>query len=287
VLLGSEGAGVWRSEDGGATFSRADQGMTNVRAVALARDGRSLYVAVNHAGPASGVYVTRDGGRSFDGPRAVPTVLDLAAGAGGVWAATEQGLYRAAGDGFERVAELGAARVEQVLTAGRRVVARTAQKLWQSSGGDFAEVPYRHGPPRAAALDGAALWVADADGLYRLSADSNHSISVPYRGGAVQAVDGLLVWSGKQGVFTRADTAAPWQDAGSGPTRAVETGAPTCPLLLLGADSALLLSAVGVASPLPLPVPARDVVAAAALDGRLWLGTSGHGLLSRALDCVQ
>jgi photosystem II stability/assembly factor-like uncharacterized protein len=285
VLLGSEGAGVWRSEDGGSTFVRSDQGMTNVRAAALLRTSYGLRVAVNHAGPASGIYLTRDGGRTFTGPAAVPTVLGLAAGEDAIWAATEQGLYRSRGDSFERVAEIGAARVEQVLAAGRRVVARAGQKLWQSTGGEFTAVPYRHGPPRAAALDGDALWVADAEGLYRLTADSNHSIAVPYSGGSVQSIDGLLVWSGKPGVFTRAGASAPWREAGGGPTRALETGDKACPLLLLGAESAALLSRRGVSTPLPLAVPARDVVAAAVLDGRLWLGTSGHGLLSRPLDC--
>jgi hypothetical protein len=32
-------------------------------------------------------------------------------------------------------------------------------------------------------------------------------------------------------------------------------------------------------------VPARDVAAATTHGGRLWLGTSGHGLLAGPLDC--
>ncbi len=287
VLLGSEGAGVWRSEDGGASFARSDAGMTNVRVMALARAGQSLHVAVNHAGPASGLYETRDGGLTFGGPQPVPTVLDLAAGPDGVWAATEQGLWRWRGEAFGRVEELGTSRVEQVLVAGRRVVARTAQKLWQSTGAEFSKVPYRHGPPRAAALDGDGLWVADADGLYRLSESTNHSVAVPYRGGAVQIVSGKLVWSGGSGVFTRDRLEVPWQELAVGPARALSTGDVACPLLVLGVESARLVSAQGLTTLVPLPVPARDVFSAVAFHGRLWLGTSGHGLFSRQLDCAE
>src|SRR4029453_16245310 len=251
----------------------------------LARHGKSLYVAVNHAGPASGVYVTQDGGRTFGGPLGVPTVVDLTAAEDGVWAATEQGLWLSRGEAFGRVEELGTARVEQVLDDGRRVVARTAQKLWQSTGAAFTEVSYRHGPPRAAALDGDNLWVADGDGLYRLHEDSNHSVAVPYRGGAVQIVGGVLVWSGKEGVWARTAVDAPWRDFSAGATRALQTGDAGCPLLLLGADAATLVSASGATFSLALPVPARDVAAAATLGGRLWLGTSGHGLLTGPLDC--
>ncbi len=287
VLMGSEGGGVWRSEDGGASWTRSDTGMTNSRVMALVREGQRLHVAVNHAGPASGIYTTADGGRSFAGPLRVPTVLALASTGSsedGVWAATEQGLFRAVGGGLSRVEELGSGRIEQVLVAGRRVVARGSQKLWQSTGEQFSEVPYRHGPPRAAALDGDTLWVADAEGLYRLSVDSNHEVAVPYRGGAVQVAAGGLVWSGKEGVWLRSGN-DPWRDAASDATRALATGDAACPLLLVGAKGVRLLAANGAATELELPVPPRDIAAAVSFGGRLWLGTSGHGLLSKPFTC--
>lgn len=285
VLLGSEGAGVWRSEDGGITFSRSDEGMTNARVMALGRSGDRLWVALNHGGPASGLYVTGDGGRSFHGPQRLPTVLDLSpAPDGEIWAATEQGLWRSQAGQLVRREELGASRVEQVVSRGSRVVARTAAGLWQSDGAGLAPVPYRHGPPRAATLDAEALWVADAEGLYRLGAGTNHQVAVPYRGGVVQSAGGALVWSGKEGVWARRPD-GPWRAVSEAARRALPTGDERCPLLVLDGRSASLVSTKGDLASLELPVPARDVAAVVAFGGRLWLGTAGHGLLSRPLSC--
>ena len=42
VLLGSEGGGVWRSEDGGTSFTRSDTGMTNARVTVKVTSNRGV-----------------------------------------------------------------------------------------------------------------------------------------------------------------------------------------------------------------------------------------------------
>ena len=79
ILLGTEGSGVWRSLDGGRSFIASSRGMTNLRVAATEAFRGQLLVAVNHAGPASGLYSSGDGGkdlrrrirlRAAHGPRA-------------------------------------------------------------------------------------------------------------------------------------------------------------------------------------------------------------------------
>jgi photosystem II stability/assembly factor-like uncharacterized protein len=292
VVLGTEGSGVWISGDGAETFRPAALGMTNLRVGALARAGRELLAAVNHAGPASGVYGSADGGASFGRPEPLPTVLALTVAGYRVFAATERGLFERSGDAWRQVAELGERRVEQVAAEGERVVARAADGLWELAGDRFVPAPYRHGRPRSAALFDQALWVSAADGLYRLTAAENDAVPAPLAGGrldrlASTAGDRLLL-SGSGGVWMRTGSAAPWVAIAAGEAAVRPTGDPRYPALVLGAAGAFLVEAeggalrgapaAGLLHPVALPVPARDVTAAALFDGKLVLGTSGYGL---------
>ena len=93
AVLATEGSGVWISDDGAESFRRSAHGMTNVRVAALARAGHELLAAVNHAGPASGIYSSNDGGATFGPPEVrLPTVLALAVAGYRVFAGTEKGL---------------------------------------------------------------------------------------------------------------------------------------------------------------------------------------------------
>ncbi len=141
VLLGSEGAGVWVSSDGGESFVSRPLAMRNVRVPALARMGDQIFAAVAHAGPASGVYRSPDGGTSFEPtPAELPTVLALATAGPTVYAATEAGLFARRGGAWERVAELGTARVEQLAEEGGRLYARTRAEIFERRGGRFERV---------------------------------------------------------------------------------------------------------------------------------------------------
>ena len=145
ILIGPEGAGIWSSTDAGESFRSRPVAMRNLRVPALHEDGDHLFAAVAHAGPASGVYRSPDGGSSFEPlPSELPTVLAMATSGERLFVATERGLFereRSAGAGsslesavpmrFERVSELGERRVEQLAAAGGRIVARTREALYE------------------------------------------------------------------------------------------------------------------------------------------------------------
>lgn len=304
VYLGTEGAGVWVSNDGGDTVHPSSAGLTNLRVGDVAAAGDDLVVAVNHAGPASGIYVSSDGGRSFrERWEGLPTVLDLAVGPGGersagatgeepvrVWAGTERGLFERRDGLWKRVEAFGERRVEAVLARGGRVVVQTHDGVWElergsgPSGERFVKTPYSHGAPRSAAIRGEDLWITDAAGLYRVADGSNHTVAAPYDAGRVMAVGDRLLYSGPKGAWAREDLAEPWVPLTTRPARILETGHGRHPALFFEEDRARLLDAAGVpAAEVELPIPARFVEAALIHDGRLYLATSGFGLLSTEL----
>jgi photosystem II stability/assembly factor-like uncharacterized protein len=288
IVLGTEGSGVWLSNDGGKFFQRTSKGMTNTRIAALAAAGDDLLVAVNHAGPISGVHVSHDRGKTFDGLFApIPTVVDLTVHKGRPYAATERGLYQRLGQDWHRVPELGDGRIEQVLSDGTALVARTATKLYELRGDKFVEKPFKHNAPRSAALLAGALWVTDDKGLYRLTADANHTILTPAaNGGRLERLaDRLLLW-GPEGAWTRKDSAdALWVELPAKPNRVVPTGDARYPVLLITGDRAALFDReTKTVKPVDLPVLARDVTAALILDGKLMVGTSGYGVLVEGME---
>lgn len=299
VYLGTEGAGVWVSNDGGDTVGPSSAGMTNLRVGDVAAAGDDLVVAVNHAGPASGIYLSNDGGRSFrERWEGLPTVLDLSAervaeGSGGggglrVWAGTERGLFERREGLWERVDTFGESRVEAVIARGGRVVVQTHDGVWELERGDagerFVKTPYSHGAPRSAAIRGDGLWITDATGLYRVVDGSNHTVAAPYEAGRVATVGDRLLYSGPKGAWARGDLADPWVPLTTRPARVLETGHPRHPALFFEADRVRLLEASGApGAELQIPIPSRFVEAALIHEGRLFLATSGFGLLSTDL----
>ncbi len=287
ILVGTEGAGMWMSTDDGGDFFRASRGMTATRVGALAGAGSDLLVAVNQAGPVSGIYVSHDGGRSFANDFSpLPTVLSMTTYGGHVYAATEHGLYERLGADWHRLAELGTERVEQLLVeAGSPPVARTAEGLWElSPKGVFVRRPYKHGPPLSAALYGGALWVSDAQGVYRLTADANHTVPAPAPGRLQRIGDDLLL-AGPGGTWARPAPDADWVQLTTGASRLIPTGDARYAALLQSGDTLRLYDRdTHSFHPLPVPVPARDIGSALILGGQLYLGTSGYGVLTRPLD---
>jgi len=297
IVLGTEGAGVWISEDGGEHFQPSATGMTNLRTADLAAvptpsGSLEILAAVNHAGPFSGIHSSIDGGRSFQHQRRdLPTILRLAAAGNRVYAATEAGLYERFLDyEWRRIGEIGQGRVEGVVAEGDRVVAWTAEGLFERRAGEelFAPVPYHHGSPRGAALDGEALWVSDASGLYRLAGGENHAVSSPLPGARLSRVGGSLVLAGEGGLWQRQGLAEPWRRLGAGDGRLLATGDARYPALLTASGEVRLLTPEGgTALSLLLPVPAREVTAALLAGGRLLLATAGHGVLAANLDELE
>ena len=285
VLLGTEGSGIWLSTDGAATFHPSSEGMSNLRVSALAVTGNDLLVGVVHAGPLSGVHISHDRGATFGDFMVLPNVLDFGIHLGRLYAATERGLYERRGTGWFPFKELGETRVEQVVVDGESLAVRTPSGLWDMAGGRFVQRPYKHGAPRSAAFFAGALWVTDGQGVYRLSAQANDTIAAPFSGGRLGRLpDQLLLW-GSGGAFVRPGSDAPWTELTTEASRVIPTGSSRWPALMVsGATARLYDRESRKFEVLDVPIPARDISAAVVVDGRLLLGTSGYGILTRMLE---
>jgi photosystem II stability/assembly factor-like uncharacterized protein len=303
ILIGTEGSGIWISTNGGADFFRSSRGMTATRVGAMALAGDDLLVAVNHAGPLSGVYVSRDRGQTFTADfKPLPTVLDLALYAGRAYAATVAGLFERRGADWHRLPELGNGRVEQLLVdegaaapaaaatpagapPGARLLARTWQGIFELEKGIFVRRAWKHGPPRSAAFYDGALWVSDADGVYQLTRDANHTVAAPFAGGHLHRLGEQLLLSGAGGAWTRPGAGEDWVQLTAEPSRIVATGDARFAALMLSGDLMRLYDRESRKfRVLPAPVPGRDVAAALVVDGRLLLATSGYGVLVHDLE---
>lgn len=197
VLLGTEGAGVWVSRDGGESFTRRPLGMRNVRVPALARMGDQVYAAVAHAGSLSGVYRSPDGGASFDPlPSPLPTVLALQVVDGQLLAATEAGLFALDGKSWNRVPELGESRVVALEVLAGRLVARTPQATFQRRHGRFERAE------KAKEREVAPPSAPDArlDEVQRAAEGRRvHATGDPRFSHVIASKDGTALWDGELG----------------------------------------------------------------------------------------
>jgi photosystem II stability/assembly factor-like uncharacterized protein len=283
VLLATEGSGVWRSTDGGSTFQPAGRGITSPRVTALAAGGGELLAAVAHGGPATGLYGSRDGHRFLHLHSQIPTVLSLAIGdAGEAWAGTEQGLFVRRAGAWEVVGDVAPARVEQVVAARGRVLARTTGGLLERQGGRFVALR-TPAPAQSAVLHGEQLLVSGGEAAWQLVGDESRPVGLPGAGQLGSAAGRLFV-SGNAGAWSRGRGEAQWRVHAEGRSRVLPTGDAAFPAVLAGPEGLELLRAIdGRFHRVELPFHARDVVAAAVHGGRLFLGTSGFGLVYAAL----
>ncbi len=292
IYLGTEGSGVWVSGDNAATFHPSASGMTNTRISSLSAVGADLLVAMSHAGPFSGLHISRDRGRTFGAAgedfTPLPTVLDLAWHEGRVYAATERGLFERRGTAWFRLKELGESRVEQIVGEGPDLVVRTSAGLWELRKGVFVSKPFAAGAPRSAAFFDGALWVAGGQGLYRFAAGPPGktagavAVETPFTGGRLHRLpDQLLLW-GSGGAWTRSEPG--WLELTGKASRLISTGDTRWPSLLVSGDTVRLYDREARKfRVITVPVPARDLSAAQVVDGDLLLGTSGYGVLVREL----
>jgi ligand-binding sensor domain-containing protein len=112
VLAATDGAGIWRSVDGGLSYEPASRGLAALRVAALVAHDGSLYAAVPWAGALAGVYRSRDGGGRFERlepPLAAP--VGVAVAEGRLFAASAEALYAREGDGWRLVAGGGGERI--------------------------------------------------------------------------------------------------------------------------------------------------------------------------------
>jgi photosystem II stability/assembly factor-like uncharacterized protein len=284
VYLGTEGSGVWVSDDGGDSFRPSNQGLTAARVADLERlaNGEVL-AAVRHAGPDSGIFSSRDGGLSFSRPRAaLPTVLQLAAAANRPLAATEKGLYERQYGEWRLVSEVGQRRVDQVSSSNGLTVARSGELLFRRAAERFVPVESAGTEPHSVAVAGGELWVGDGGaGLWRLVGGRAEALSPPFAGGKLGSLSQELLLAGDGGAYLRRGVESPWQPLVEAPSRGLPTGDDAYPLFLLPlGDSARLLEREHLLlHRVPLPVPWQDVTAAVVVSGRLLVATAGHGVV--------
>lgn len=245
VWAGTEGGGVWRSDDGGASFRPSSTGLSSLRVAGLAAAGGEIVAAVRHAGPASGVYSSFDGGRTFPvGPVRLPTVLDVAARGERIYAATEEGLYERRDGDWTRLDGLGQARVEEVVALGQRLLARVGGAIYERDGAGFRPRDLAGLAARALVSTGDEVWLIDVAGRpHRLDADGPRAIDA--------AVSG----------------------------RRLPTGDPRWPLLVVGERGSALWPVAGDPLPLELWVEPEEVSSALVRNGRVLVGTIGYGVL--------
>ncbi|HEV7667787.1 MAG TPA: hypothetical protein VGS22_04635 [Thermoanaerobaculia bacterium] len=299
IVLGTEGSGIWISSSAGSEgFHPANRGLTNLRIGGLATmpgkpddpsDPGELWVAVNHAGPSSGIYRSADGGRTFFDFFQLPTVLGLAVDGERGFAATERGLYERRGESWVRRPELGEKRIDEVARTGSRTLARTADGLFElrrSTKGKESFEPVKlpaGGTPQSAVLWSGALWGSDPTSVFRFEEGLRTAIPTPFPGGRVERSSAGLLYSGSGGVFLRTAPAQEWTELAKGPARVIPTGDEQLTAVIVTADAAYLLDRGQThLRPLSLPFPARDLTAARMFEGRLLLGTSGYGVQAAA-----
>lgn len=292
IVLGTEGSGIWIS--GPAGFRPANRGLGNLRIGALAARPSELLVAVNQAGPSSGLYSSKDGGRTFPDFSPLPTVLDLALDADHAFAATERGLFERKGTAWTRRPEFGDRRVDQVARIGSRTLARTSAGLFElraakspKGTGDRFEPLLGKAAPRSAVLWSGALWGSDERSLFKLEEGERKPVATPFPGGRLERSSAGLLYAGSGGAWLRTAPSQDWIELSSRPSKVFPTGDEHLAAVITTADAAYLLDrgdnpARPTLRPLAIPFPARDLTAARIFEGRLLLGTSGYGVQAAA-----
>ncbi len=293
IVLGTEGSGIWISSPQGG-FHPANRGLGNLRIGALATLPNELLVAVNNAGPSSGVYRSMDGGRSFPDFSPLPTVLDLALDADHAFAATERGLFERKGAAWTRRPEFNDQRVDQVARIAGRTLARTGTGLFElrqpknpKKGAERFEPLLGKAVPRSAVLWSGALWGSDDRSIFRLDGDLKTPIATPFPGGRLERSSAGLLYAGTGGAWLRTAPSQDWIELSQEPSRIFPTGDEHLSAVIATAGAAFLLDrGEDAARPtlrrLALPFPVRDLTAAKIFDGRLLLGTSGYGVQAAA-----
>lgn len=288
ILLATEGAGVWRSDDGATTFRPMLEGMTSLRVSDLERNGHDVLMAIRHAGAASGVHAADPIALDLrDEPGLTPTVLDLAVRGEVLYAGTERGLFARSAGTWHRIDQLGDERVEEVEVGPGGVAARTADGVWVSRGGEFAPVPSRTESPQRIQWVGESLWITDRWGIFSAGGGP---VPAPPGATTLLRVGDHSLWSGGEGVWVSRSAAGapPWKRLAARPARALATGDDRFPVLFLGEGrDGMLYDRDLKGLELELPIDSRDVTAAVLAGNRLFVGTPGNGLLYADMLVVE
>ncbi len=274
ILVGTEGLGILRSDDGGLSFSPANRGLSGLRVAALAKVPGEVLAGVHHAQSASGLYSSKDGGLSFNPePVELPTILNLASSSDRVFAATEKGLYERRQGHWRRLTGLGERRIDEVVVSSGTLFARSGREVYEERGSVFRKLALHRLEPRHLALSGDTLWLTDRSGrvfsLPSAPGDGRQPVEESPAGILQPPHSG---WSG--------GSRALWNVGEGVATRLWATGDPVWPLLVAVSDSPPSL--VGPLArhrlALGLALRPRDLADALVVDGRLLVATNGFGV---------
>jgi len=309
IILGTEGDGVYVSEDHGKTFRRSADGLYNVRVAGLVADplmrGR-LYAAVLFGGASSGIYESVDSGATWTrlNRTILPEVLTLILHDDGkepiLLAGTERGIYWSV-DGVEWThAEptTEALRVQKLLSYNReRLFAATSDGVFTSKDGGRSWYrlfwTWDRTADIAIGLYGGktALYSLGDDGLRAFNENGWHPIKGAPNGSRVmvRAENGgevILVAGAREIRSGRVTAEGRWEDLGAESSRnaAHVVGKARTLVRFRSDDDRHLFLASGAAAPFAptgLSLDARDVVSVVGdpfADGRLYVGTAFEGV---------
>lgn len=144
LYLATEGAGLWRSDNGGETITPINEGFVNRRVVSVANAGGTLFANVVQDGDSGGIFSSRDSGRTWQLATSAAVLRDnhitklagCAGRAGFLLAGNETRALRTL-DGGKTWREVsfgaaGAPRLQSIACAGDTVLAGTDRGLLQS-----------------------------------------------------------------------------------------------------------------------------------------------------------
>ncbi len=195
IVLGTEGDGIYVSNDGGASFARSSNGLYNVRSTALVGDpevANRLWAAVVFGNAASGVYRSNDSGATWQkvSETRLPEVLTLVAQKAPnarLVAGTEKGFFWSDDGVTWTVADpLVPLRVEKIVRhSDARMFAATNDGVFTSRDGGRGW--YRLKDSTSKTIDITLASLGDAPAVYALMADR---LSI-FDGAEWTAIDGI------------------------------------------------------------------------------------------------
>lgn len=320
IILGTEGDGVYLSRDDGKTFTRASNGLYNVRVASVVADSSvrdRLYATVYFGGSSSGFYQSSNGGEAWQklNTTKLPEILSFVVQPDSdtrLVAGTERGFYWSS-DGVEWTQaepSFAPVRVQKVLRYNRtRLFAATSEGVFTTKDGGLTwyrlanlfdrvldlTIGRLGGDTAVYALTGSGLVVFDGESWSRIEGAPDRGRTIAIR------KDGdleMVVIAGLQGVRAgHIDFRKAWHEAaapGMAYASVYQThGSENRTIILASREKTeLLISDAEKPEWRPMPLPARSLdvmtIAADPFDARdLFVATGGQGILIyRGIDRV-
>ena len=234
VYAGTSSGGVFRSTDGGRTWTGRDPSAGEGAVVALAAANDAPAATLYAATRGDGVFTSRDGGETWSAASGLgsPLVSALVATAHAVYAGTDRGLFRSTDDGrtWSEIPALAAVPVLALASAPDAVYAGTDRGLFRSADGGASWTALRPGRPGRTeplrlvelAVDGArpgVLLAATADHVLKTE-DGGESwrtlLQVPFVKSITVGAGTTYLGTSYRSVLTSTDGGVTWSEPGAG-----------------------------------------------------------------------